>query len=701
MVHRNYPDPEMAQDWAKVEKSLGSIPGALTWQRVAFFRRFLMWIAVAVLTLFGAIVASTIFSGNSPVVLRALIVGLFSVLFGWLSYNFITAFVGFVMYLKGRDAYNPTNAIKNLPSLPTTTARVAVVMPIYNEDVSNVFARMETMYEALQRTSEKDRFTFFIISDTSNPDVWVNEEIAWKQACDRLNAHGRIIYRHRRSRVRRKSGNVADFCRRWGNAFDYMITLDSDSLMSASAMIKLAAVMDKRPDIGILQTAPLFFHGTTPLSRLQQFISHAYGPIFFRGIHFFQMGDASYWGHNAITRIAPFMKYGALPETEGKPPFGGMILSHDSIEAALMRRAGWGVWLAYDLDGSFEQSPATLALELERDHRWCRGNLQHLRFLGMKGSSFGHRWLFFSGNLFYVSSFLWLLLMLCTTIDSITKAISPQVYFGSGNVLFPQWPDPNPTWGLTLLTVTLIFLFLPKILGLTVILRNSEKRCLFGGALRLVAGFFVEILFSFLLAPIRMVYYSYFFATSLLGSGFDWKTSYRFAEKLEFIDGWRLCWLPTLIAVLWTAYLFSFDKTLFWWISLVSVPLIVSMPIAILVSHSSIGRTWERLGLLRIPPELKPIPEIPAYESRLEKQTCALHGFRSVLTDPTAYEFHRQLLGGTRKLAPAIAERRKALAEKAFIEGISALSTKEKKELLLDPTSLAFLKEKYQTKPAR
>ena len=90
-------------------------------------------------------------------------------------------------------------------------------------------------------------------------------------------------------------------------------------------------------------------------------------------------------------RTAPFIDYCGLSRLPGQAPLGGEILSHDFVEAALMGRAGWEVWVVHDSVGSYEESPPTLADELKRDRRWCQGNLQHLRLLLGDGIRGGHR----------------------------------------------------------------------------------------------------------------------------------------------------------------------------------------------------------------------------------------------------------------------------------------------------------------------
>ena len=303
------------------------------------------------------------------------------------------------------------------------------------------------------------------LSDTTQPDIWLQEEVAWAELCVELSAFGRIFYRHRRPNIKRKSGNIADFCRRWGKNYPYMIVFDADSVMAGATLVRMVTMMDHNPRIGILQTVPMAVGRQSLIARIQQFSGHVYGPMFAAGQHFWQIGDAQYWGHNAIIRIAPFMEHCGLSRLSGNPPLGGDILSHDFVEAALMRGAGWEVWLAYDLGGSWEEPPPTLIDELVRDRRWCQGNIQHIRLLLARRIRFIHRVLFLNGAMAYVSALLWLIFLSLSSAEAISQALWGPDYFPIAGGLFPDWPIWNLGWALTLLTTTFVVLLMPKILS--------------------------------------------------------------------------------------------------------------------------------------------------------------------------------------------------------------------------------------------
>ena len=254
-----------------------------------------------------------------------------------------------------------------------------------------MFAGLEATYRSLGATGRLEEFDFYVLSDTRDPERQVEEEAAWADVCRAVDGFGRIFYRHRRNNIKRKSGNIADFLRRWGRNYEYMVVFDADSVMAGSTLVRLVGLMDAHPAAGIIQTVPTMVNRETLYGRVQQFASRAYGPMLAAGLHFWQLGESYYWGHNAILRVEPFMRHCALSRLPGRPPFGGEILSHDFVEAALMGRSGGEVWIAYDLPGSYEESPPTLLDELKRDRRWCQGNLQHSRLLFADGIRAGHR----------------------------------------------------------------------------------------------------------------------------------------------------------------------------------------------------------------------------------------------------------------------------------------------------------------------
>ena len=268
---------------------------------------------------------------------------LFGVLFAWISTGFWTALFGFFVLLFRYSGYRIIDPGSPLPDLPQGV-RTAVLIPVYNEDPQSVGAGIAAMWRSLSATGLEGRFDLFVLSDTTDPDVWVREEAMWNELRGLPGMEGHLFYRRRPSNPKRKSGNIANFCRRWGRNYRYMIVLDADSVMAGETWVRMVDAMERNPRIGILQTPPKGVNRETLIARVQQFANSLYGPVFAAGQNFWQLGDAQYWGHNAIIRVEPFMRWCELPRLPGRGPLSGDILSHDFVESALIRRAGYEVW---------------------------------------------------------------------------------------------------------------------------------------------------------------------------------------------------------------------------------------------------------------------------------------------------------------------------------------------------------------------
>jgi membrane glycosyltransferase len=284
---------------------------------------------------------------------------------------------------------------------------------------------------------EGARCELFVLSDTTDPDIWLAEIDAWQEMRGAVPGGERIFYRRRLRNVKRKTGNIEDFVTRWGGAYAYMLVLDADSIMAAGAMAELVRRMDANPDVGLIQAPPKLVRGRSPFARVLQFSGELYGPLSASGISYWALGEGNYWGHNAIIRTAPFADLCGLPLLPGKAPLGGEILSHDFVEAALLRRGGWQVWIADDLAGSYEEPPPTVADFATRDRRWCQGNLQHAKVLLARNLHWVSRLHLAIGIMAYVTSPLWLLFLLLSAAQAWELAYSEPVYFSEG------WPFPT------------------------------------------------------------------------------------------------------------------------------------------------------------------------------------------------------------------------------------------------------------------
>ncbi len=395
---------------------------------------------LAVLVLAGTALATRVLASALAIdglsLPEAGIVLVFSLTFAWLSYGFWTSFAGFIVTLARRPLHQLAPAVPDIPP----EARTALLVPVYHEDPRRVATRLRAIVRSLAGTGQLERFDLFILSDSRQRDCLREEEAVWAELCrDPLTA-GRVFYRNRADNHGRKAGNIADFCRRWGRQYAYFVILDADSVMTGRTLVQLVGLMQANPRAGLLQTLPHPVGGETLFARALQFAARLYGPVYAAGLTFWYPGRSNYWGHNAIIRREAFMSAAGLPPLPGGPPLGGEIMSHDFVEAALLQRAGWAVWMVPELDGSYEELPANLRGYLARDRRWCQGNLQHVRLLTAKGLTAVSRLHLGLGAMSYVVSLLWLLLLVLTTLEAARAHFWPAARIPAVSLFFQPWP---------------------------------------------------------------------------------------------------------------------------------------------------------------------------------------------------------------------------------------------------------------------
>ena len=621
----------------------------------------------------------------------------FGALFGWISVGFWTAVFGFVLLLRGGDRFAITRTESADPLAPIEPGvRTAVVMPVCDESVERVFAGLRAVRASLERVGALASFDLFILSDSTDPDLWVDEEDAWARWSRETNFEGGLFYRHRRVRRKRKSGNVADFCRRFGRRYRYMVVLDADSVMSGECLVRLVGMMERNRHVGIIQTAPAVVRARSLFARIQQFAARLYGPMFTAGMHYWQLGDSPYWGHNAIIRVAPFMRYCGLPRLSGKPPFGGDILSHDFVEAALLGRARWSIWLAFDLTGTWEETPGSLLEEMQRDRRWCQGNLQHLRLLFTEGLVRVHRGLFLNGIFSYVSAVLWLGFLIVSTIEAVLWSLWGPNYFPIERSLFPTWPVWHPERVEALFGSVFFVLLLPKVLAflLAIVQRRAKS---FGGVFALLRSVLCETIASALFAPIRMTFYCRFVLKNLIGRAVTWRGGQDDLDETGWWTALRRHGPDTMVALAWGWGVRVLHPDAFWWLVPVAGALVLSIPLSVLASRTRNGTRARRWGLFATPEETSPPTEIRDLERELTAGFAASAsrspGFARAVADPGTNAVHTWLLRGPRKLARHLREERDALALRARDLGPDGLTPAEKRVLLYDAPCMRSLHE--------
>lgn len=682
--------PDLTSGIAQVDKPLSEDLGQHNWKRAAYARRALLLFAVLLQTTTASYYMLSVLPYNGGNWIEIGMVALFAILFCWISVGFWIGVFGYLIRHTGGDKQSLMHQQDAETLAATPLARTAIIMPIYNEQVADCLGRLKAVYLSLQRCGQLEFFDFYILSDTREANTWLEEQAAWADLTQELGAQGRLFYRRRPLNQNYKSGNVGDFLRRWGKDYPYMVVLDADSLMSGDSLIKMVQLMQRHPRVGILQSSPSLMNGHSVFARVQQFSNQLYGPLFTTGLAAFQLGDAAFWGHNAILRNQPFMQHCGLRKLPGWGLFRGPILSHDFVEAAYIARAGYEVWLEPELKQSYEESPPTLVEELTRDKRWAKGNLQHLwLMLRSRRLHMAHRMAFLNGVMSYAASPLWLAFLVLATIAAARMVIFPIDYFPNPYQLHPVWPEWEPLRALALILVTFSLLFIPKFLAVFDAISHGRARG-FGGMLRMQVSVFMEMLISALLAPIRMLSHTRFVLEALFNLKLKWAGQNRSGES-----GWGEAFLNqafgTVLALSWITFAYWIDPMFFIWSLPVAIPLIFAAPIFVLLSRIQAGQNLKRWGLLRIPEETdgSPLLNDLADNPIRHRAHPRLSAFTASIIDPRLNALHvaqARTLRGSVRMANL-----QALRERCLAEGVDHLSAAERNLLARDAPSLAWL----------
>jgi membrane glycosyltransferase len=578
--------------WSKKEERALERPDAFSKPWAA---RFFVFGAAFLLTAYGAYEMYQVVSVSRTTLLQWVLLVLFTVNFSWIALAFTSGILGFAVLLANKKTPEP------LP--PSLKTRTAIVMPVYNEMTARTFAALEAIRESVEATGLGDAFDYFILSDSTQSDAWIAEErafLAWREAA---GPEARVYYRHRPKNHHRKAGNIADFVSRWGGHYEHMLVLDADSVMSGDCVVRLAVTMENDPDSGIIQTLPLIINRNTLFARVQQFAARIYGPVIASGLSRWMGRDGNYWGHNAIIRMKAFAAHAGLPDLKGKPPLGGHIMSHDFVEAALIRRAGYTVYMLDELEGSYEESPPSLIDLAARDRRWCQGNLQHMRVMGASGLKLPTRQHFATGIMSYLASPFWLFqLIVGTALVLQTGYLRPE-YFTSEFTLFPNWPRFDPERALALFGLTMGILLAPKAFGLLLALIDTRTRRACGGGFRLIVSGLLETLLSALIAPVMMLIQSGSVFQILMGRDTGWQPQRRDDGSIPLPDIIRRHRWHTVLGALTGFSSFLIATSLFLWMSPTILGLLLAVPLSWMSGKLVIGLALKRFGLLMTPEE--------------------------------------------------------------------------------------------------
>jgi len=531
----------------------------------------------------------------------------------WVVIGLWNAVIGVALIHLRRDWLASVLPLKGLDDARSAvTARTAIVMPVFNEDPARVFRHLRVVEGALAATGQDAAFDLFLLSDTTDPEIAAEEErrfAAWRAVSARPD---RLHYRRRLDNARQKVGNLEDFCERWGDRFEHMIVLDADSLMSGPAILRLVRLMQHNPTVGILQTLVVGLPAQSGFARIFQFGMRHGMRAYTTGSAWWQGDSGPYWGHNAIVRLDAFRAHCRLPRLAGEAPLGGEILSHDQVEAAMMRAAGYEVRVLPEEGGSFEENPPSLLDFIKRDLRWCQGNMQYLQLLDWPIWRPLGRVQLALAILMYASAPMWLAFIALGLSRLVASGVDPASGLAFSAALWSavQWNE-----GVALFATMITLTFAPKIMGVVDILLSTAKRRRYGGGGRVLAGSLVELVFGMFIAPVMAVAQSIFIAGLFLGKRITWNAQMRDPREVRWGQAAMTLWPQTLIGFVMVGGLAQYAPSMLPWSAPLFLAWILAVPFAVASASPALGRVLQRWRFCAIPEEYDTPAEIAAAQA--------------------------------------------------------------------------------------
>jgi membrane glycosyltransferase len=563
------------------------------------WRPMLFFLCVG-LTMAGLIwLAGVALSPGGIGLVDVILVALFAVTLPWYVIGFWNATIGLLMMRFARDpvaAVLPVAA--HIRGDEPITASTAVLLCIRNEPPERIVRMLEPMLQGLAARGLGDRFHVYVLSDTDESNIAAAEDARFAALTAAWRGQIAVTYRRRAQNIAFKAGNIGDFCVRWGKDHDFAIMLDADSVMTVDLVLKLVRIMQIDPRLGILQTLVIGMPSASPFARIFQFGMRLSMRSYTIGSAWWQGDCGPYWGHNAIVRIAPFMTHCQLPVLGEGALVKGHVLSHDQIEAVLMRRAGYAVRVLAGEGSSFEQNPPTLVEFIRRDLRWCQGNMQYWHFLRMPGLRPVSRYQLAFAILMFLGSPAWIGLLL---IGSAAAALAPTP------ADFMRWDA-----GVAGLILVLAMWFAPNVATVIDVLTRAKLRHLFGGGIRFSASFMITVVFVVLVAPITWASHTVFLARLLCGRPLDWGAPARHDHEVPWSLALRQFWPQTLVGLAPVLLLAAAAPAALPYALLIAGGPLLSIPLAVLTGSPALGRTLIALGLDTLPEETLPPPELLA-----------------------------------------------------------------------------------------
>ncbi|MGF1475218.1 MAG: glucans biosynthesis glucosyltransferase MdoH [Geminicoccaceae bacterium] len=576
-------------------------------------RRRTIFASLVAVTLIASIIAMVmILTTNGFTLFDLAILICFALTLPWNVIGLWNAIIGLAIRLFARDpvAFVDRN-LRVQDEDAAITSRTAVIVPVYNEDPEMVFRHFRTTAESIDATGEGDRFDYFVLSDTNDPEIAREEErlfLEWRRLAPRAN---QIHYRRRSENVGQKAGNVWEFVERRSEPFDQALILDADSLMTGDAVLRLVRLMQENPRLGILQSLVVGLPASSAFARIFQFGMRHGMRAYTTGSAWWQGNAGPYWGHNALLRLDVFREHCRLPSLPGEAPFGGRILSHDQVEAALVRRAGYDVAVIPEETGSFELNPPHLLEFVRRDLRWCQGNLQYLNLLShVRFHAMGQVQLALA-VMMYVSGPAWLAFMAVALAQGGVFGLLGSVGPSTGSVPLP-WDMDVTTFGIGMLITMVGMTLAPKIAGMIDVLVHARSRERYGGGLAIFGSGLIEFLLSMLVSPVIAMAQALFIIGLFRGKTISWNAQIRSDQALPWAVVASRLWPQTLVGLSLGTSLYFLAPSILPWTAPVIIGLGLSIPIARWTSIPAFGRWMRDRAVCAIPEEYAPVPEVAA-----------------------------------------------------------------------------------------
>lgn len=550
---------------------------ALRWRRIGFAALVLGTSAALLL-----LMAATLFSAGVDLAGAAMLL-FFALTLPWTTIGFWNAVIGFALMGFARDpAALVAPHLRHINGDEKIASPTALLICIRNEDTRRLSRNLEWMLEGLVATGEARWFHLYILSDSNQNAIAAEEQNIAAALAAQFGSALSVTYRRREHSSGFKAGNIRDFCERGGQHHQFAIVFDADSVMTPAAMLRLVRIMQVQPRIGILQTLVTGLPSASAFARIFQFGMRLGMRSYTLGAASWQGDCGPYWGHNAILRLAPFIEHCDLPVLPGTPPLGGHVLSHDQLEAVLMRRAGYEVRVLPDEEGSWEENPPSLPEFIRRDLRWCQGNMQYFHFLTLRGLLPVSRCQLGLAIAMYLSSPAWLAFMVLGLIRELPFRVD---------------------LGVTLFIVTIAMGLAPKLATLADVLARRELRRAYGGTARIVISVVLEFFVAMLIAPVSAVAVTLFILGLPFGRQIGWSSQQRDAEGLPFLMAARRLWAQTICGFVFAAWFWHVAPGAIWYWTPLVLGLAGAIPLAMLTAHPCAGRALAAAGLCRVPEE--------------------------------------------------------------------------------------------------